>query len=198
MHIGRAGTPSKMECIFFPPPRFFNSKPPLSIMHNSEGCDADKERTYSDDVLTETNRQRENATRHRREREAALYDDLEETKPIAVADGQVTFCRHFKYLGSNISFSLTDDHDIEQQLTSATQSMGALKSVWDSPHLKIWCKYLLFRAIPMNLLLWGCKAWSLRKSLLDKLEVFLHCNIRQILCVSMFKVKEECIQNEHV
>ena len=76
--------------------------------------------------------------------------------------------------------------------------MGALKSVWDSPHLEIWSKYLLFRAIPMNLLLWGCKTWSLRKSLLDKLEVFLHRNIRRILRVSMFKVKEERIQNEHV
>ena len=50
----------------------------------------------------------------------------------------------------------------------------------------------------MNLLLWGCETWSLRKSLLDKLEVFLHCNIRQILRVSMFKVKEERIRNEHV
>ena len=76
--------------------------------------------------------------------------------------------------------------------------MGALKSVWDSPHLEIWSKYLLFRAIPMNLLLWGCKTWSLRKSLLDKLEVFLHRNICRILCVSMFEIKEERIQNEHV
>jgi hypothetical protein len=59
--------------------------------------------------------------------------------------------------------------------------MGALKSMWDSPHLEIWSKYLLFRAIPMNLLLWGCETWSIRKPLLDKLEVFLHCNIRQIL-----------------
>ena len=33
---------------------------------------------------------------------------------------------------------------------------------------------------------------------LDKLEVFLHRNIHRILHVSMFKVKEEHIQNEHV
>ncbi len=93
-----------------------------------------------------------------------LYDDLEETKPIDVADGYVTFCQHFKYLGSYISFSLIDGYDIEQQLTSANQPMGAPMSVWDSPHLEIWSKYLLFHAIPMNLLLWGCETWSLWKS----------------------------------
>jgi hypothetical protein len=76
--------------------------------------------------------------------------------------------------------------------------MGALKSMWDSPHLEIWSKYLLFCAIPMNLLLWGCETWSMQKSLLDKLEVFLHCNIFWILQVSMLKVKEERIRNEHV
>jgi hypothetical protein len=76
--------------------------------------------------------------------------------------------------------------------------MGALKSVWDSPHLEIWSKYLLFCAIPMNLLLWGCETWSMLKSLLDKLEVLIHRNIHRILRVSMFKVKEERIRNKHV
>ena len=109
------------ECVFFPPPCFFNSKLPLSITYNSEGCDPDNELTYGNDVLTEIDHQRENTTRQRREREAALYNDLEETKPIAVADGQVTFCQHFK-LGSYIFFSLIDNHDIEQQLTSATHN----------------------------------------------------------------------------
>jgi hypothetical protein len=76
--------------------------------------------------------------------------------------------------------------------------MGSLKNVWNSPHLNIWSKYLLFCAIPMNLLLWGCKTWSMRKSLSNKLEVFLHQNIQRILHVSMKRVREEGMQNEHV
>jgi hypothetical protein len=55
--------------------------------------------------------------------------------------------------------------------------MGALKNVWNLPNLDIWSKYLLFQAIPMNLLLWGCKTWSMQKALSNKLEVFLHHNI---------------------
>ena len=57
MHIGRAGAQSKTECVFFPPPRFFNLKLPLSIAHSPDGCDADNELTYGDDVLSENDRQ---------------------------------------------------------------------------------------------------------------------------------------------
>ncbi len=52
--------------------------------------------------------------------------------------------------------------------------MGALKEIWRNPHLDIYNKYLLFQAIPMNLLLWGAETWSLHKSQLDQLKVFLH------------------------
>ena len=76
--------------------------------------------------------------------------------------------------------------------------MGALKTMWDCPHLELWSKYLLFRSTPMNILLWGCETWSMRKALANKLEVFLHRSIRRILHVSITRVKEERIQNEHV
>ena len=76
--------------------------------------------------------------------------------------------------------------------------MGALKELWRNPHLDMYNKYLLFRAIPMNLLLWGAETWSLRKSQLDKLEVFLHRSIRRILQISMTKVQEQCLCNGKV
>jgi len=76
--------------------------------------------------------------------------------------------------------------------------MGRLKEVWCKPHLDVYNKYLLFRAIPMNLLLWGAETWSLRKSQLDKLEVFLHCSIRRILQISMSTVHKQRLHNEKV
>jgi len=54
---------------------------------------------------------------------------------------------------------------------------GCTQEIWSDPNLNTHNKYLLFRAIPMNLLLWGCETWSLQQSLLDKLEVFLHKSI---------------------
>jgi hypothetical protein len=50
----------------------------------------------------------------------------------------------------------------------------------------------------MNLLLWGCKHWSLRQALLRKLEVFLRCSIRQILHISIVQVQESPIRNNKI
>jgi hypothetical protein len=143
MHIGRGTTALKIKCVFFPPPGFFDSRLPFltAPSHNAEMTNALE---YSDDALTDNEQQAEQNERSRCKREEDLYDQLDETQPIQVEDGYVTFCCHFKYLGSFISFSLCNDYDIEKQVTAATQSMGALKTVWDSPHLDIWSKYLLF------------------------------------------------------
>jgi hypothetical protein len=133
-----------------------------------------------------------------RERDNDAYDNLPETANFPVADGYVSFTRTFRYLGSLINFSLRDDDDITARIAAATAAMGALKEVWRNPHLDMFNKYLLFRAIPMNLLLWGAETWSLRKTQLDQLEVFLHRNIRRILQISISRVKEERICNEKV
>jgi hypothetical protein len=39
----------------------------------------------------------------RQKREDSKYDALPETEQFDIADGYVTFCRTFKYLGSRIS-----------------------------------------------------------------------------------------------
>jgi hypothetical protein len=76
--------------------------------------------------------------------------------------------------------------------------MGALKELWRNPHLDMYNKYLLFRAIPMNLLLWGTETWLLQKLQLDKLEAFLHRSIQSILQISMTKVQEQHLRNGKV
>ena len=140
----------------------------------------------------------ESGTAKEREQDNDIYDGLPETANVPVADGYVSFTRTFRYLGSLINFSLRDDDDITARIAAATAAMGALKEVWRNPHLDTFNKYMLFRAIPMNLLLWGAETWSLRKQQLDQLEIFLHRNIRRILQISMSKVKEERIRNEKV
>ncbi len=139
----------KRNAFSFPPPGFFDSRLP-SLPAPNCADELHNVLDYGNDALTDEECRAEKQERTRREREEELYDDLDKTKPIFVEDGYVTYCRHFKYLGSSISFSLCDNYDIEKRVTAATQSMGALKSVWDSPHLDTWSKYLLFRAIPMN------------------------------------------------
>jgi hypothetical protein len=137
-------------------------------------------------------------TQGQRERDNDTYDKLPETATFPVADGYVSFACTFCYLGSLINYSLCDDNDIMARIASATAATSALKEVWRNPHLEVYNKYLLFQAIPMNLLLWGAETWSLRKTQLDQLEVFLHRSIRRILQVSVSTVKEERVRNENV
>ncbi len=98
---------------FLPPPGFFDSRlPSLPAPSCTDGLHDVLD--FGNDALTDDERCVEQQERTRREREEDLYDNLDKTKPISVKNGYVTFCRHFKYLGSFISFSLCDDYDIEK------------------------------------------------------------------------------------
>jgi hypothetical protein len=131
-------------------------------------------------------------------RNIIAYNILAKTATFPVVDQFVCFTHTFRYLGSLINYSLRDNDDITARIASATAAMGALKEIWHNPHLDICNKYLIFHAIPMNLLLWGAETWSLQKTQLDQLKVFPHRSIHQILQISMTKVKENRIRNEQV
>ena len=62
--------------------------------------------------------------------EESVYITLTEMKQIAVADRNVTFCSHFKYLGSWVSFSLREDQDVAKRIASVNASMGAMAYFW--------------------------------------------------------------------
>jgi hypothetical protein len=127
-----------------------------------------------------------------------MYDQLDKTKDLPEADGFVSFTRTFRYLGSLISYNLRNNDDITARISAANASMGALKELWRNPHLGMYNKYLLFRVIPMNLILWGTETWALHKLQLDKLEVFLYQSMQCILQILMAKVQEQRLHNGKV
>ena len=129
-------------------------------------------------------------------REDFLYDQIPETRRAKIDDGYVEFTKHFKYLGSNVSYNLKDDYDISERITKAFQNMGALKNIWDDPHVDLYSKYLLFLAVPINQLLWGCESWALKESSLNDIDIFITQSIRRIIGISMAEVKENRISNK--
>ena len=52
--------------------------------------------------------------------------------------------------------------------------MGAFKIFWDSDHVDIIAKVHIYLAIPVNLLLWGCLTWALKKSFNKKIRSLPH------------------------
>ena len=118
MRIGRSDSPSKKECVFFPPPILFYSHLPVLQQSSISAGNAIEDK--NNDIDINDKEHHEEKVKTKLEREGLLYDELEETTPITVADGLVTFCRHFMFLGSFISFSLCDDFDIKNRVTAAT------------------------------------------------------------------------------
>ena len=105
---------------------FLNSRlPPLPTANDADTSNAiGNESNYG---LSLTKKMDDYKTRSRGDQEGTLYDGLDETQPIAVSDGFVTFCCHFKYLGSFVSFSLCDNFDIKHHVTTAIQEWEYLR-----------------------------------------------------------------------
>ena len=186
MHVGSATKASKTEAVFFPAPGFFKL-PPLPPSEDSS----------STLPLVTKPKQENDVTKWAREDKS--YDELQETQPVILPDGGIiTFCRHFKYLGNFISYSLRDDYDIDHRLSQASSEMGALQHFWGDDAVDIHSKYLIYCAIPLNLLLWGCESWALRATMMSKLEVFFHRSIRRILGITITQVIDEHITNDSV
>ena len=76
--------------------------------------------------------------------------------------------------------------------------MGMLKNVWDDPHIDLHSKYLFFVAMPLNLLLWGCESWAIKKTSYKDLDVFIHQSIRGIIGINILRVKEEKTSNKKI
>ena len=92
--------------------------------------------------------------------EDSLYDDLVGTQQFTVADRFLTFCKHLKSLGSYLSYNLRDSSEIVTHIAAESKSMEALSIFWNNPHVDTYSKFLIYKATPINLLLWGCKTWK--------------------------------------
>ena len=62
-----------------------------------------------------------------------------ETQLINVRGGFMTYTKHFKYLGSHISYSLQGDYDIKSRIAhaAATKAFGALTKFWYNRHVDV-------------------------------------------------------------
>jgi hypothetical protein len=121
MHLGyeRDGKtqPSKTECVFFPPPQNFDKREATATLE--DGTETQAEMTIAGKPSKESEKAKMS-------REDACYDIIDETQSVNVKDRFMTYTKHFKYLGSYISYSLQDDYDIKSRIAAATKAFGAM------------------------------------------------------------------------
>ena len=223
MHCGNKTTnKSKTEILWVPPPSFYTNaikntqntcntispqptRNAAQTIHEDPSTDTTDE---FDDDTTPSNQITRTKARTRpltfstmtlQQREELYWQSPTTNRIELDEEGTfIDFTAHFKYLGSFISFDLTDDMDIRNRITKANQAMGALRHFWKNPYADLQAKKSIFLAIPANLLLWGCETWALRQSHIDKLNVFWHRAIRNILGIRMSEVIDDHISNEQI
>ena len=145
MHVGNAEKVSMTECVFSPAPGHLKPTPlpPPTLPPDPSA------------LLVTLKPKQENEEQKRR-RHNSLYGNAQETSDVEVGDRDtITFTKHFKYLGGYISYSLRDDSDVDERISQASSAMGALNHFWIDRTVNDYSKYLIFRAIPINLLLGG-------------------------------------------
>ena len=126
------------------------------------------------------------------------YNKASETKDMIV-DGNdfISFTNFFKYVGSFISYDLSDEYDIKVRSKKANQSMGVLIFLGKQMKQIYGSGYLIYMAISIILLLWGCESWSLTKKL-KKLEVFNSRCVTKFLKIKWNDIMDEKITNKNV
>ena len=124
----------------------------------------------------------------------------EDNYDLVLSDGSlISSCTKFTYLGSIFTQDLTDDCDIQNRLNKANSAFGSMRAlIFSNPYVPVPLKCSLYKSIVVNLLLWGCECWALRKEFENKLAVFHTKCCRAILGISMWEVAMFRVTNENV
>ena len=110
----------------------------------------------------------------------------------------VSFCPHFRYLGTNITPDLDDTFDIDTRITAATKAWHSMQSVLTDKSINKDIRKKLYLAIPVNILLWGCDSWALSSSHLKKLATFHHKCARRLCGITLWHCQHYGITTKDV
>lgn len=64
-----------------------------------------------------------------------------------------------------------------------------------TPEVNLWTKYLMFRAIHINILLWGVESWAIHDNHIRKLQSWAKKAIRSIIGITMTRERESELSN---
>ena len=108
----------------------------------------------------------------------------------------MTFTERFKYLGSSVDESLSDDAEVSKRIKAASGAFGAMrKQVFESKHISRQTKKVVYVTLIINILLYGSECWCLTETLLHQLRSFHHHCIRVMCGVTRWHVWRHHIRN---
>ena len=107
----------------------------------------------------------------------------------------LSFTPTFKYLGTIISWDLREVKDVEARIKSANKLFGSAKATfWSNARVPFELRMRFYKAIVVNILLWGCESWAIQSKEVQALRVFQFRCLRTILKINvMHKVSRATI-----
>ncbi|XP_076069741.1 uncharacterized protein LOC143041617 [Oratosquilla oratoria] len=90
----------------------------------------------------------------------------------------------FSYLASLLTSKCNSEKDVEHRVAAAHIAFGKLcRRVFDNKDLTRRTKLMVYEAIFVYALLYGCETWTLYCRYLKKLECFHQQRVRSMLCI---------------
>ena len=78
------------------------------------------------------------------------------------------------YLGTVISWDLREVKDIEARIKSANKLFGSVKSTfWSNARVPFALRMRFYKAIIVNVLLWGCESWAIQPKEMREISYFI-------------------------
>ena len=111
---------------------------------------------------------------------------------IFISDTPLEQVDHFPYLGSILSSQCNSEKDVDARICAAHTAFGRLyHRVFGNKNLKQQTKLMVYHAVIISTLLYGCETWTLYSRETKKLERFHQQKLRSILSIKW----QDCITN---
>ena len=103
---------------------------------------------------------------------------------LDVLEGRfVSYCPKFCYLGTNVSNDLDDTADIDLRIAKGNAAFQYMKPILRNKLIHPRMRAELYKALVVNVTLWGCDSWAMSKKHLHSLDVFQNRCVRSMTLI---------------
>ena len=102
-------------------------------------------------------------------------DDIELVGDDFAPGTFISFTPTFKYLGTIISWDLRECNDVQARIKAANKLFGSAKATfWSNSRVPFGLRMRFYKAIIVNVLLWGGESWAIKSKEVHDLRVFMN------------------------
>ena len=113
-----------------------------------------------------------------------------DTSNLSLAGGFIPFTEVFRYLGSHIHYSLSDKHEVQVRISSASAMFGSLKGILCARRVDLLRKGRIFSVLVHSILLYGCEAWALTRDLYRSILSFHNLCVRKMNRITLEQTEQ--------